>query len=53
VRNPAFVVDYIARQKEHHADNRLEAYLEHLEDTNQPLLVGLPKTSPRAEALGA
>lgn len=36
-KNLAFVVDYIAHQKEHHADNQLEAYLEHIEDTDQPL----------------
>lgn len=30
-RNLSFVLDYIAQQKEHHANNRVYAYLEHLE----------------------
>jgi REP element-mobilizing transposase RayT len=33
-KNSQFVVDYIRRQKEHHANSKLEAYLEQIDDDN-------------------
>jgi REP element-mobilizing transposase RayT len=33
-KNQRFVIDYIQRQKEHHAGNTLEPYLEQIDDEN-------------------
>jgi putative transposase len=35
VKNQEFVIGYIARQKEHHANNRLEPYLERMDEKDE------------------